>query len=108
MAGPGAVDAQDELDRFDVLRGDLPDRLLGHRDLIDRVVRPSVAGTQLARQRLTGLIAIGQHRREPVATLKRARRRSFSECDVISVASRSIVNRSGAPTSSQTRARARA
>ena len=73
MAGAGAVDAQQDLDRFDVRGGDLRDGLLGDSDLVGGVVRAGVPGAQLPGQRLTGLVRIGEHRREPVATLERAR-----------------------------------
>ena len=61
MGGAGAVDAQQEVDVLDVLGGDLRQRLLGDRDLVGGGVRAGVARSQLAGQRLAGLIAIGQH-----------------------------------------------
>ena len=108
MAGAGGIDAQQQLDALDVLGGDLRQRLLGHRDLIGGGVRAGVAGAQLAGQRLTGLIGVGQHRVKAVAALEGRPAPSFSEWLPISVASRSIVKRSGAPASFHTRARAAA
>jgi len=60
VAGPGAVDAQQDLDRLDERLGDLLKGLINDGDLIDDGVRTGVARTQFAGQRLTGLIAIGQ------------------------------------------------
>ena len=77
-------------------------------DLIGGGVRAGVAGPQLAAQRLAGLVRVGQHRVKPVAALERAGRALLLGMAPISVASRSIVSRAGAPASSHDRARARA
>ena len=36
MGGAGGVDTQQDLDRLDLLGGDLPERALGHLDLVGR------------------------------------------------------------------------
>jgi hypothetical protein len=73
VASAGAINAKHDLERFDVLGGDLRDRLLSDGDLVSGVVRARVAGAQHPSERLTALIAIREHRSEPVAPLERAR-----------------------------------
>jgi hypothetical protein len=70
VAGAGGVHAQHQLDLLDVRFGDLPDGLLGDRDLVGRGVRAGVARPQLTGQRLAGLIAVGEHRVKPEAALE--------------------------------------
>ncbi len=70
VAGARADDPEQQLNRFDVLGGDLLQRLFGHLDLVGGSVRSSVARSQLAGQRLAGLIAIGEHRMKAEATLE--------------------------------------
>ena len=79
-----------------------------HRHVVGGGVRAGVARPQQAAERLARLIGVGQQRVKPVAALVVAGRLLLLECAVISVASTSIVNRSGAPCSSQNRSRARA
>jgi hypothetical protein len=107
VAGPGRVDAQQDLDALDVLDRDLLDRLLGHGDLIDRGVRAGVARSQLSGQRLAGLIGVGQHRMKAEAALEGPRRALL-----VGMAGQQrgiqIDVEPGAPPSFQARARARA
>ena len=74
VRGAGAIDAQQQLDRFDVLGRDLSDRLLGDGDLVGGGVGAGVAGPQLAGERLPGLIGVGEHRVKAEAALEVARR----------------------------------
>jgi hypothetical protein len=77
--------------------------------VISNRVRPGVPRPQDPRERLPRLIRIGEQRMKPEpAPAAFSFSFSFSECAVTSVASRSIVNRSGARCNSQNPARARA
>jgi hypothetical protein len=71
-------------------------------------VRAGVPRPEQTTQRLAGLIEVGLQRVKLSPPVSFAAAFSFSECAVIRVASTSIVNRTGAPSSSQNRARARA
>ena len=70
VARTGTVDAQQDLDRLDVRRGDLLKRGVGDRDLVGGGVRAGVPRAQLAAQRFAGLIAVGQHRVKAEAALE--------------------------------------
>jgi hypothetical protein len=74
VARAGAVDAQQQFDRLDVLGGDLRDGLLGNLDLVGGSVRSGVAGPQLSSECFAGLVRIGEHRVKPVAALEIPRR----------------------------------
>jgi hypothetical protein len=70
VTGPGGVHAQQQLDVLDVLGGDLLDRLLGNGDLVGGGVRAGVARPQLTRERLAGLIGVGEQRVKAEAALE--------------------------------------
>jgi hypothetical protein len=74
VAGARGVHAQQDLDGLDVLAGDLPQGVLGDRDLVDGGVGAGVARAQQSAHRLTGLVAVGQHRVKAVAAFEVARR----------------------------------
>jgi hypothetical protein len=73
VRGAGRIAAHQDLDLFDVLGRDLLERGLGDRDLVGGGVGAGVARSQLAGQRLAGLIGVGQHRTKPEAALECAR-----------------------------------
>ncbi len=69
VAGTGATDAPQHLDRLDLLAGDLRKRDLRDGDLVGGAVCARVARTQHGGERFAGLIAVGEHRMKPVAAL---------------------------------------
>jgi len=73
VAGAGGVCAQQDLDVFDVLGGDLLERRLGDGDLVGGGARARVAGPKLAGQRLARLVEVGEQRMKAEAALEVAR-----------------------------------
>jgi len=86
--------------------GQLRHGLLEHGDVVGRGVGAGIARAQDAGQRLAALVQIADQRVEPKPALEVARRPSFSEWAVTSVASKSSVIRSGAAPFAQARSRA--
>jgi len=70
MAGTGTVDAQQHLDRLDVLARNLLQRRFADGDLIGGTVGARVTRTQHARHRLARLVAVGKDRMKAVAALE--------------------------------------
>jgi len=70
VAGARRVDAQQQLDRLDLLAGDLLERRLGDVDLVGGGIRAGVARAQLCAQRLARLVEVGEQRVKAKAALE--------------------------------------